>query len=388
MADVAHAAPEEKAAKHSRLAWRTWSPWALVALATIIALVSALNIWVKRQALDSTNWSNASARLLSNDQVRGALSVYVVNQLYDNVNVAQRLEQRLPPRAKPLAAPLAAALQSASVTVVNDLLQRPRVQELWKQANYRAHKLFMDVLNGKHDLLKSTNGNVVLDVRSLIDQLAARTGLGARIDQHLPKDAGQIVILKGNQLGAARTTVKVIRVLSFFLFFLVIALYAAAIYIARGRRRGILFGAGAGLFVVGLIVLVVRRLGGSYLVDALTSDTTGKRAGTAAWAIGTELLRNVGINAIIYGVVIMFAAWVAGPSRPATWIRRSLAPTMANHPVVLYSIVAVILLIILLIGPTDAQRIYPLLILFAAAFVGTEVLRRQTLREFPQPQRA
>ena len=39
---------------------------------------------------------------------------------------------------------------------------------------------------------------------------------------------------------------------------------------------------------------------------------------------------------------------------------------------------------LLLAGPTDAQRIYPLLILFVFAYIGTEVLRRQTLREFPE----
>jgi hypothetical protein len=102
-----------------------------------------------------------------------------------------------------------------------------------------------------------------------------------------------------------------------------------------------------------------------------------------SWAIGTQLLRNVGFNALIYGVVIIFAAWIAGPSRLATWSRRSLAPTMRNYPVIIYAVVAVVLLLVLLAGPTDAQRIYPLLILSALALVGTEILRRQTLREFP-----
>jgi hypothetical protein len=45
--------------------------------------------------------------------------------------------------------------------------------------------------------------------------------------------------------------------------------------------------------------------------------------------------------------------------------------------------VTVVLLIVLVTGPTDATRVYPLLVLFALAFFGTEVLRRQTLREFP-----
>jgi L-lactate permease len=56
---------------------------------------------------------------------------------------------------------------------------------------------------------------------------------------------------------------------------------------------------------------------------------------------------------------------------------------MRDHPVVIYGVVALVLLLVLLTGPTDAQRIFPLLILFGFAFVGTEVLRRQTLREFP-----
>jgi uncharacterized membrane protein YedE/YeeE len=104
---------------------------------------------------------------------------------------------------------------------------------------------------------------------------------------------------------------------------------------------------------------------------------------SAAWAIETNLLRNVGINAVIYGLLLVVAAWIAGPARYATSLRSRLAPVMREHPAVIYGAVAFGLLIILLTGPTDAQRIYPLLVVFALAFVGTAVLRRQTLREFP-----
>src|SRR5262249_60156240 len=99
--------------------------------------------------------------------------------------------------------------------------------------------------------------------------------------------------------------------------------------------------------------------------------------------IGTALLRNVGINILVYGIVIVFAAWIAGPSRPAVWARRVSAPTIRRDPVLLYGVVALVLLIVLVSGPTDGSRVYPLLLLFALAFVGTEVFRRQTLREFP-----
>jgi hypothetical protein len=384
LAEVAPAPAPEAAAKRERLAWRAWVPWVLVTLAAVIGLVASLNVWVKRQALSTDNWTQASGQLLENDKIRGALSVYLVDQVYQNVDVPKVLEQKLPPQTKPLAAPIAAGLQQVAVRAANALLARPRIQQAWKEANRRAHKLFIAVLDGKHNVLQSTNGNVVLDLRPIVERVAAQTGVGGRLQQRLPPDAGQIVIMKGNQLSAVRKTVKVVRVLSYLLLFLVLALYAAAIWVARGRRRTVLLGVGISVLVVGLLVLVIRRFAGNYLVDTLTSNPTDKGAVTASWAIGTQLLRNVGINTVIYGIVIVFAAWIAGPARPARWSRRVLAPTMRDHPVVIYGAVAVILFLVLLAGPTDAQRVFPLLILFAFAFAGTEVLRRQTMREFPR----
>jgi hypothetical protein len=229
---------------------------------------------------------------------------------------------------------------------------------------------------------------VVLNLRPIIQQVEQQGGLVGKAAAQLPSDAGQITIMKGNQLKTARTAVKVVRFLSYFLFFLVLAIYALAVYLATGRRRQVLMGVGASAIVVGLIVLVVRRFAGNYLVDALTSNPVQKPTVSVVWAVETELLRNVGINVLIYGFFVVLAAWIAGPSRPARWVRRMVAPTARNHPWVIYGAVALLLLLILISGPTDGQRVYPLLVVFAFAFVGVEVLRRQMLREFPAAQPA
>jgi hypothetical protein len=366
--------------------WRRWVPWVLVVVAAVVTLLAGLNVWVKRQALDTNNFTKASAQLLENDDIRNAISVYMVDQLFQQVDVAKTLEQRLPPRAKPLAAPLAASLQPAAIRIADDILGRPRVQQLWKNAVRRAHELFIAVLNGKHGVLTNTNGNVVLNLRPLMEQLTQRLGFGQRIVAQLPPNAGQITIMKGNQLHTARRAVKVVRVTSYFLAFLVLALFALAVYIARMRRRAVLLGAGISVLLVGLLLLVVRRFAGTYLVDALTNNADEKKPISAAWAIGTQLLRNVGVNLVIYGTVVVIAAWIAGPSRPAVAFRRFAAPTMRDRPYIAYGLLTVVLLIILLTGPTDSQRIYPLLVLFALAYIGLEVLRRQTAREFPTGQ--
>jgi hypothetical protein len=364
--------------------WRRWVPWVLIVVAATIGLVASLNVWVKRQALSTDNWTNSSSQLLENDEIRGAISVFLVDQLYEDVDVGRALEERLPPATKPLAPPLAAALQPALVRVTDGILGRPRVQQLWENANRRAHELFTALIEGERGVLLATNGNVVLDLRPLLDRVVERTGIGERVQERLPPDAGQITIMKGNQLETARRAVDVIRVMSYFLLFLVLALFAAAVYIAKGRRRTMLLAVGVSVVIVGLIVLVVRRFAGNYLVDALTSNPDAEDSISAAWAIGTELLRNVGFNVVLYGSLVVLGAWIAGPSRPAVWFRRVSAPTMRDHPVVVYGLVSLLLLVVLLTGPTDAQRIYPLLVVFALAFVGTEVLRRQTIREFPQ----
>src|SRR5262250_2197095 len=89
--------------------WRIITAWVLIVVATIVALGASLDVWVKRQALDTDNWVETSSNMLENDQIREALSVYLVDQLYANVDVQARLEQRLPDQLDSLAAPVAAA---------------------------------------------------------------------------------------------------------------------------------------------------------------------------------------------------------------------------------------------------------------------------------------
>jgi len=377
--DIA-AKPQKREATAAVTGWRRWTPWLLIVLAALITFLAALNIWVKRQALSTNNFTDASSQLLENDEIRQAISVYIVNQIYDNVDVSQALEERLPPATKPLAPTIAAALQPALVRTTDTLLGRPRVQQSFETAVRSAHRLFIAVLDGKRQLLVSTNGNVVLNLRPILEEVVNQTGIGERVLQKLPPDAGTITVMQGNQLDTARKSVKLIRATSYFLLFLVLALIAAAMWIARGRRRTMLLAAGASLVIVGLIILVVHRLAGAYIVDALTNNPDAKKPVNAVWAIETQLLRNVGINTVIYGVLGVLAALLAGPSRPATYVRRV---GLHDHPLIGFGALAILVLILLVTGPTDGDRIYPLLVVAGIAFVGLEVLRRQTERELP-----
>src|SRR5262249_45120529 len=47
--------------------WRIITAWALIVVATIVALGASLDVWVKRQALDTNNWVATSSTTLEDD---------------------------------------------------------------------------------------------------------------------------------------------------------------------------------------------------------------------------------------------------------------------------------------------------------------------------------
>jgi hypothetical protein len=81
------------------------------------------------------------------------------------------------------------------------------------------------------------------------------------------------------------------------------------------------------------------------------------------------------------------SAWLAGPTRAATGIRRALAPSMRERPGIVYAAAAFVYLLVLLWGPTYATRkLWGIILLGALLAIGLEVLRRHTVREFPDAQ--
>jgi hypothetical protein len=363
---------------------RSWLVWGLVVLATLLLLVSSMTVWTKRQLLDTDAWTDSASQLLADDQIRGLLASRIADLLNQRIDVQAQLEQRLPPRAESAAPAVAAALESATARVVDTFLSTARAQTLWENINRRAHKAIVNVLEGKDaGPISTAKGDVVLDLRPMIAQIATRLGVEDRLKQGANPNTGEIVILRSDQLETAQTAVKVFRFLTVFLAIAVLVLYALAVYLAHPRRRIVLAGVGTSLLLSGLILVIVRRIAGNLIVDSLVKVEANKPAVLTAWLVETNLLRDIAIALIAYGILAILAAFLAGPSRPATAIRRAAAPTLKEHPALVYAGAAVLFLILIAWGPTGATRqLIGALILAALLFGGLEIWRRQAIREF------
>ena len=179
--------------------------------------------------------------------------------------------------------------------------------------NRVAHQELIAVLEDDTRGNITTGGGVVtLNLRTLVVNIGTELGFGDELDARLPPDAGQIVILESDQLEAAQTGVKLIKWMSWLVILIAVALYAGAIWLARGRRS-MLRNVGAALFIVGILLLVIRRAVGNYIVDTLSSGESVRDAIGSTWIIGTSLLAEVAWAAIIYGIVILIGTWLAGP---------------------------------------------------------------------------
>jgi hypothetical protein len=350
--------------------------WVLFALGVLVIFVGSLTLWVKRQALDTDAWVDTSGNLLQDDEVRLALSTYIVDQLYTSADPQGVLEDRLPTNLQGLAGPIAGALRQPAVEGVDRLLERPRVQQLWEDVNRVMHQELLALLENKtRGNITTGEGTVTLNLRTLVVNIGQELGFD-QLDSRLPPNAGEITILRSDQLEAAQNAVKVIKVLSWVVVFVALLLFAGAVWLARGRRS-MLRNVGAALLLVGILLLVIRRVMGNYIVDTLASGESVRDAIGHSWIIGTSLLSQVAWALVLYGLVILVGTWFAGPNRYATRARTAIAPSLRERPEMGWSLLAGVYLLLILWGPVPALRNWlGVLLLGGLIALGFEAFRR------------
>jgi hypothetical protein len=358
-------------------------PTVLVVLATVIGLVATLGLWAERQLLETDTWTETSSELLEDEVIRDAVADFIVTAIYENVDVQAELEKRLPQDLQALAGPAAGGLQQLATEATREVLSRPKVQALWEDANRAAHGRLLAVVEDEGEFVSTADGDVILDLSGLIDQIAAQIGIGAEIGSKLPPEAGDLKVLDSDELDAAQTGVDLLQTLAWVATALVLGLYALAVALARGRRRETLRTVGFGFLIIGVLTLLARNAGGSALTDSLAETAASEPAVRATWDIGTSLLQEMGQSLIAYGAVIVLAAWLAGPTAAATSVRGAIAPYV-RQPRIAYGALAVILVLLFWWDPVVAtHRLAPSLLLIVLLAIGVEALRRQVIREFP-----
>src|SRR5215211_904174 len=123
--------------------------WPLIVLASVLLVLSISANWIQAEALD-TDWVvSATDEMLEAPEVREALAVYAVDQLYANVDVQGEIEARLPKSAKALATPADAAIRQPALDLERKALASTRVQDLVSRGVRLAHEHFVGLISDR-----------------------------------------------------------------------------------------------------------------------------------------------------------------------------------------------------------------------------------------------
>jgi hypothetical protein len=357
---------------------------ALVALGSLLAFLSVFAIWVERQALNTDDWVQTSDKLIQDQTIRSALANYLVEQLYANVDLEKEFESKLPGETKQFAGPLSGVVRSVAPAGVEKVLETGTAQSLWEDSNRTAHEQLVAVLENEKEAVSTENGEVKLQMGSLVTNLADQIGVGASLAEKLPADAAEVTILRSDQLKTAQNVVVALKGLAIVLSLLTFAAFALAIYLSSDERWVTVLFCGIGLIAAGFAVIVAREVAGGIVVGALVKQESVRPAAEQTWSIATSLMTSIATTVIVVGVFFGIAGWLASPTGSAKGARRFLAPVLRDYPAYVYSGLAIVVGIYFLQAPTQNLRTFLTTLAIAGMTAyGIHELRKQANEEHP-----
>jgi hypothetical protein len=185
--------------------------WSLIVLASVLLLVSMIANWVQRAALDTDQVQDTTDQILADEDVQQALSIYLVDQLYANVDVQAELEKELRSSFEALSAPVAGATRQLALNVAERALAAPRVQALVSDAVSRAHEQFVNLIRSKDEYVATTGGEVTIDYGSLVADLAVRLGVDPATISEIRRVVQELSTDLRQRLSTAQARIESVR---------------------------------------------------------------------------------------------------------------------------------------------------------------------------------
>ena len=213
--------------------------------------------------------------LLQNSTIRAALGNYLVDQLYENVDVEKELEEILPGDTKELAGPAAGGLRQVAGDGAEKVLETSTAQRSGKTPTAPPTNSCSPCWKTRAKRSRPKKATSASTSAACSPTSPARSGSRQTLAEKLPPDAGKIEILRSDELKTAQNIAVAIKGLALVLSILTFLAFGLAIYLSRdGRWVTVLF-SGIGLIAAGFAVIVARHIAGGIVVDQLVND--GKR---------------------------------------------------------------------------------------------------------------
>ncbi|MFZ3592936.1 hypothetical protein [Streptomyces sp. BH104] len=320
----------------------------LIALVAVLAVTSVVGVWGSRTTLNTDRWIATVGTLPEDPKVNAAVSKYLADEIFDQLDVEQRLADALPPRASFLAGPVTGAVHDFMREKVSQLIANERFQELWRTTNRFAHERIVALLEKRNENVQVKGDTVTLNLLPVVNNLLGSLetelpsvfgkkidlptlssgelppGLHQRIEKaigkDLPENFAQIRLYNRHTLSQLQDAVVLFKRALVGLLIAVPVLLALSLWVSPNRRRTLLQ---LGLWLVVTVTVLTAVLRGvrDQVLGQLPQGVYREGARSALWTIFTTL-RERGDQLLWLGVAIAVLCYLVGPGRLPSALRR------------------------------------------------------------------
>ncbi|MDQ0734483.1 hypothetical protein [Arthrobacter agilis] len=319
--------------------WRRAAALVLVILTAVSALVAVPAMYLRAELLDTDRYVATVAPLAVEPAVQREIAAKVTEQITVAADIEATTRDALTeltrgtPRAAPVITGLAPAVaqqfESLVGTAVTGFVESPRFEDLWIRANRAAHQALVNLAGGRTDgaITIDESGTVAISSREIVAEVKDRLlQQGVGIASRIPDTDAQITLFQSPELVRAAQALNALdRAAPLLVGFSILSAVGAVVVAPRGRRRRTTGSVGLAFAVAMAVLALGLTVGRGIYLTAVPPDVVSPAAAESLSDTLISPLRTSLRLVLVVGLVIALVAFLAGPSRTATQLRRGLA---------------------------------------------------------------
>ncbi len=306
--------------------WRR--PWMSITCAVIGAIllpVAVLTVWARDTLLNTDDYVATVGPLVEDEEIQEAISFRVTEVVSEEADFRGIAEGALPEEAQVLAGPIEAGAKTVVSDVVETIVATEVFAEFWEESNRLAHQSLVPLLTGEEgDAVSTSDGRVVLLVGPLAAQAVDGVDerLGTDLASQIPAERldAEVVLVESEDLADVQGLVRLFDSVSWIWLILTIGFLAGAVLLAERRRSGVRR-LGFAVVVPMVLTLLAFAFARNQYLNGLPDEVHNPAAAAAIFDILTNYLVRALRMLLVVGLLILFGAWVMGPTESASKVR-------------------------------------------------------------------
>ncbi|MFI9210930.1 hypothetical protein ACIGW7_22790 [Streptomyces sp. NPDC053253] len=318
----------KEAARPPRHRLRSFCAALLIVIGCVLTPLGIVASWTSDIVGDTDRYVQTVTPLASDPDVQAAVANRVTTAVMEHIDLNSLLEG-VAPEQRPLLekalGKLGDSLESAVGSFVHDRAQdvvaSSAFQTIWVDANRAIHTSLDRALTGSDEgAVKIETDKVTIDLAPVIDRVKERlVDSGMTVAGKIPEIHTDFTVLQADDIGKVKTGFSLLQLMGVWLPVISVLLVAGGVLLAGRRRRALVAGA-LGVAVAAVVLGVALTVFRTVYLNALPSGTSPAAAGSVYDTLVRYLRTSVRVYATL-GVLLAIAAWISGPSRPATLVR-------------------------------------------------------------------